>query len=286
MAKFNLVHCLSPIRKMHGLNGYKEIIDTVAWGLSELGHDVSRTVNEFEFGARNIIFGAHIHPINVLEKYTNDTIVYNFEQMRDIDPTKVRPEAHYIAKHFEIWEYSPANLESWAKLGATKVKVVPVGYAPVLSRIEKSEHQDIDVLMYGLTGDKRLNAFHLLSRAGLSAVYASGLYGEARDNLISRSKIVLNINLYSTSQIFEIVRVSYLLANKKAVVATLDSKTFVEDYIKPGIKFTTLEKIVEDCIFLIDNDQARLDLENAGFNAFSERDLKKIIGEALSSNVP
>ena len=31
---------------MHGLNGYKEVIETVSWGLEQLGHQVSYAVNK------------------------------------------------------------------------------------------------------------------------------------------------------------------------------------------------------------------------------------------------
>ena len=127
-----------------------------------------------------------------------------------------------------IWDYSKANLDPWKMLGATSVKIVPIAYAPILTRILKPAEQDIDVLLYGISGGKRLEAFQILSQAGLKVMFFSGLYGDARDQLIARSKIILNVNLYNFAQIFEIVRVSYLLANKKAVVSVIDQNTFLK----------------------------------------------------------
>ncbi|WP_164075752.1 hypothetical protein, partial [Stenotrophomonas maltophilia] len=76
--KFHLAH-LIPDPRMHGLNGYKEVIDTVAWGLGELGHEVTYAVNDFAKGATNIVFGAQVAAIETLERLRPDTIIYNFE---------------------------------------------------------------------------------------------------------------------------------------------------------------------------------------------------------------
>jgi len=137
------------------------------------------------------------------------------------------------------------------------------------------------VLMYGFSGDMRGSAFHLLSHAGLTVLFVSGMYGEARDNLISRSKIVLNVS-NDVGQIFEIVRVSYLLANKKAVVSTRDPQTAIEaDLLSGGVKFTGLENLVADCVGLIDDDAARLRLATAGFECIAKRDVRAILTDAL-----
>ena len=47
---------------------------------------------------------------------------------------------------------------------------------------------------------------------------AYGVYGAERDRLIARSRLVLNVHYFPT-HIFEMIRVSYLLANRTAVVA-------------------------------------------------------------------
>lgn len=266
---------------MHGLNGYIEVIQTVKWGLEQLGHQVSYAINNFDSNATNIVFGAQMLPIDMMMKLPDDTIMYNFEQLRGLDASQVKKEILHFAQHFKVWDYSATNMSAWASYGNTKLRIVPICYAPILSRIQKPDNQDIDILIFGLAGKNRLLAFNSLSRAGLSTVFVSGLYGAARDELISRSKIVLNINLYQHSQIFEIVRVSYLLANRKAVVATLDPDTFVEDDIRPVIKFTTLDKIVDDCIHLLTHEADRIKIENAGFDCIAKRDIRDTLRNAL-----
>jgi hypothetical protein len=267
---------------MHGLNGYKEVIDSVEWGLLQLGHEVSYSLNESNVSATNIIFGAQVLPIETLKQLPDDSIVYNFEQIRGLQKNKIRPEVHIITERFQIWEYSKANFDSWNMLGVNNPKLVPVGYAPVLTRIPKPDTQDIDVLIYGMSGEKRGNAFHRLSHAGLKILFVSGLYGDSRDMLIARSKIILNVNLYDFAQIFEIVRVSYLFANKKAIVATLDQNTEIEEDLNDSVRFTTLEKIVDDCVHLLEDENERIRLEEDGYKNFIKRDIKEILQEALS----
>ena len=280
MAKFNIMHCV-PHERMHGLNGYKEVIDSVLWGLSELGHEVRYSLNTFDPTSRNIIFGAQVLPVEFLQTLPTHTIVYNFEQLRGLQKNQIKPELHLCAERFTIWEYSESNFESWALLGVDKPVLVPVGYAPVLSRIPKPAIQDLDILIYGMSGDKRVNAFHRLSHAGFKVLFVSGLYGEFRDALISRSKIVLNVNLYDLPKIFEIVRVSYLLANKKAVVAMLDPGTAVEKDLNTSVRFTVLEKIANDCAQLLEDDSERTRLEMLGYETFIQRDIKKILQHVL-----
>lgn len=282
MAKYNLVHCLLHPTKAHGLLGYSEVIDTIRWGLVQLGHEVRRSVNQSDTECINIIFGAQILPVPVLEGLPANSIIYNFEQMRNVPTELIRPEMHYIAKRFRIWDYSTGNQEAWQRLGAgPNVKIVPIAYAPILSNIVKPEVQDIDVLMYGGADEKRHRAFDLLAEAGLAVVYLCGLYGAARDSLIARSKIILNVNRYDQSRVFEIVRVSYLLANKKAVVSTLDENNVVEDDIKLCVRFTDFDKLASNCRILAENTEARNALENYGFELFSQRDIREILRSAL-----
>jgi hypothetical protein len=280
MKKFHLMQVVPPHR--HKLVGCNELIETIKWGLEQLGHEVSHAINSYELGCTNIIFGAQVLPIDFISGFPADTIIYNLEQMKGISGDHIRPEMHFYIKHFQVWDYKQENLVSWASIADTQnIKIVPIGYAPVLTRIAKPAHQDIDVLIYGMPSENRLKAVELLANAGLSTVFVCGLYGEARDNLISRAKIILNTSAYQLSQQFEIVRVSYLLANKKAVVTILDEQTSVEEDMTSCVKFTTFENLAAECCQLIDNDALRINLENFGFEMFSQHDIRTILKNAL-----
>jgi hypothetical protein len=104
-----------------------------------------------------------------------------------------------------------------------------------------------------------------------------GLYGKSRDDLISKSKIVLNINQYPRFGIFEIARASYLLANSKAIVSDVSSTSKIEPDIRDAIMFCALEQVVSQCLDLLDDDATRTRLENDGFKAISKRDIRMIL---------
>ncbi|MEP7240754.1 MAG: hypothetical protein ABI697_07715, partial [Devosia sp.] len=203
--RFHIAHIV-PRPEMHGLNGYQEVIDSFEWGLRELGHEVSVGLNTIDAGARNIVFGAQVMKRELAEQLPKDSIVYNLEQVRQVPgepPAAPRPEIQFYLERFQIWDYSEFNMERWGQLGTRyPPKVVKVGYAPVLERIPKAE-LDIDVLFYGLPSDVRFGAFAALTKVALKSVFVVGLYGAARDSLIARSKVILNVGLYNRSRIFE-----------------------------------------------------------------------------------
>jgi hypothetical protein len=272
-----------PEPRLHG-KAFLEVMDTLTWGLEQLGHRVTRAVNSFQKDATNIVFAAQLLPVAAQKELPADTIVYNFDPLRNLSLRyhAIKPEVlHYVA-NFRIWEYSQGNLESWMGLSPKhQVRYVPVGFAPLLCRIAKPSVQDIEVLLYGTTGQERLQVLHELSHRGFTAVYAAGLFGTARDELIGRAKIVLNVNYNNFAKIFEVVRVSYLLANRKAVVADESADSFIDPDLRPGVKLALLSQLVDACKLLLENDAERVRLEETGFAVIRQRDIVRILTEAL-----
>jgi hypothetical protein len=72
--KYHLAHII-PNPRMHGLNGYKDVIDTLQWGLDQLGHEVTYAVNQISGEATNIIFGAQMIPAATLRLLPADTSI-------------------------------------------------------------------------------------------------------------------------------------------------------------------------------------------------------------------
>jgi hypothetical protein len=281
---FHLAHIV-PDKLHHGMNGYKEVIDTVQWGLEQLGHSVVYGLNTLSTKATNIIFGVQVLALDLLETLPADTIVYNFEQAKGWSAENLRPQLHLAARRFRIWDYSAANAGVWSSLGARRVCVVPIGYAPVLQRIQKPPLQDIDVLIYGSPANDRLGAFHHLAMSSLTTVFVCGLYGKSRDDLIARSKLIVNIHNRERSRIFEIVRVSYLLANRKAVVADLDADSEIDDDIREAVKISVAPQLVNDCRDLLADDAARAAREEAGFAIMARRDIRQILQRACDATL-
>ena len=283
-AHFHIVHIV-PDPRLHGLYGYREIIETLQWGLQSLGYRTSVAENEFAGDCTNIVIGFQMLTEARLDTVPSDTIAYNFEQMAGHPVDTLKPAFRAAARRLRLWDYSQHNLATWAELRPREPVVhVPVGWAPILARIPEAPEQDIDVLFYGLPGDLRLAIFSQLGRAGARCIFASGFYGATRDALIARAKLVLNINRYASSRIFEIVRVSYLLANAKAVVADLHADTFVEPDLHDAVAFAPPDRVAQRCLALLADEAARRKLETRGEEVMRKRDIRVILSHALDAS--
>ncbi len=284
MTHYHIVHFV-PTERHHGLYGYIEVIQTLTWGLNSLGHSVTYAKNQFVQDAKNIVFGVQMAGWDIMTFLPEGTIVYNLEQYYKHSLSDAGKEVfEFLVRKFEIWDYSDDNIQLWNKHGPTyPVSRVPIGYAPILTRIPKAETQDIDVLIYGNPSDNRVEIFKQLCAQGLRVMFLYGFYGEARDALIARSKIVLNIGQYDRT--FEVVRVSYLMANRKAVVADLYPDITIERDIAEGVLFAPFDQVVPACLHLLANDPIRVDLEERAFAAIQKRHITAIINMTLNGQM-
>jgi hypothetical protein len=194
-------------------SAFAELMETVVYGLRALGAEASAEVNQLVVpGPQPIVFGANLLPPSAVGLLPAGTIIYNLEQI-DTSSSWCSSSYFQVLQSCRVWDYSARNIESLRRLGVSStVTHVPVGYVPELSRIGTST-EDIDVLFYGSMNERRARVIAELRSMGLKAHAVFGVYGAARDELIARAKVVLNLHYYDSS-IFELVRVSYLLANR------------------------------------------------------------------------
>lgn len=280
---FHLVHIISN-PDLHILNGYNEVIKTLFWGLRSFDNDVSYAVNTPREDAVNIVFGANMAHSSQIHALPANSIIYNLEQVGPLlDNLPMRRAFQYLSQKFKIWDYSEKNVESWKIINPDCNPVhVPIGFAPILETIPTTEAQDIDILFYGGPSAERLSIFTELCFKGVSAVFCFGLYDAARDGLIARSKLVLNIS-QSHADIFSIVRVSYLLANHKAVISDVRPGLWVEPDIFNAVQFTSMERFSQTCIHYIRDEEARRQLEKNAFIIMTQRDIRQILRTAFDA---
>ena len=275
-----LICVLRPPGYRHA-TAFQEIAETLCFALQRLGYVAAIQENRFAADATNIILGAHLLNNKLMDMIPGSAILYNLEQ---IEPTSkwLEPSFQRVLREFAVWDYSARNIERIGQLGnATQVRHVPIGYVPEMSRITAAPSQDIDVLFYGSTNSRRATILHALRAAGLNLHAAFDVYGAERDALIARSKVVLNMHYYDSS-IFEIVRVSYLLANRKAVVTECHAGTEIEAGMHDAVAPATYDRLVDACVELVENSRLREALERRGFARMTARDETVILRSALS----
>jgi hypothetical protein len=185
-------------------------------------------------------------------------------------------------KNFEVWDYSTRNIEKLEEIGVNKVKLFKIGFQKELARLDKSKKKDIDVLFYGSVNERRRDILDKLVAKGLTVKTLLGVYGRERDELVERSKLVLNHHYYN-SQIFEIVRVFYLLTNSVAVVGEVNESTSIDTMCREGIYAAKYDDLVAGCIELVKDDSLRQRIQVKALNSISKYPQKLFTQEALDS---
>jgi len=247
--KFNLCRIVPDNNFAIHANAFHEIEAGIYFTLQKLGHEVTNSINQFAEDSKNIVFGFHNCPVDIVKHVTpKDSIIYNLEQ--------VRPETNRVCRkllNFEVWDYSQKNVDKLKELGVKNIHHVPIGYVPELSYFERGYNRDIDILFYGSVNERRAKIIEKLKEVpNLNFQIVHHVYGEERDNLISRSKLVINLHNHDT-EILEMVRVSHLIQNRIPVLCERNANTEVPDYVENSVLTSTYDNFVETALNLLKN---------------------------------
>lgn len=246
-----------------------ELCELLAYSLQDLGFDTTFGTNRIEADRRNVIVGCHLMHPDLMSQVPADSIVVNTEQIYDQDPFNWNQNVFAWVRNFETWDYSPQNIAAFGHHGIPGIKLLHLGHQPQLARIPKAPEQDIDVLFYGSITDRRVVIFDQIRERGLEMVNLFRVFGAERDEYISRSKLVLNVHNHA-SEIFEIVRVHYLLSNSVAVVSEVNPSTSMPDAYRDAVAGVPYEGIADECLRLVRDVDARKALEHRGFSVISQ----------------
>lgn len=260
---------------------FDEIAIGLKNGILRLGFEAP-IVREVKDDSRQaIVLGCNLIPQIGLSDIPKNLILFNLEQIQSDSPW-MSQQYLKILKAYPVWDYSCRNILELKKMGIKNVTHCGIGYEPELTRIPQVE-EDIDVLLYGSLNERRIKILKKLRDSGVRAVALFGAYGEERDKYIARSKIILNIHYYE-ARVFEIIRVSYLLANKKFVISEDGQDDDLEKPFAGGIVFSTYEELVEKCWEYLKDDGPRKEIAEKGFNLIKQRPQSVFLKQALATS--
>lgn len=279
--KFNLCRIVPDNGFYIHSNVFHEIEAAVYFTLQKMGHDVTNSINDFAEDRRNIVFGMHHCPVDIVRHdIPKDTIVYSLEQMRDT-PECIRWCRKY--RGLEVWDYSKRNVDVLQKAGVENIKHVQIGYVPEITYFErnKPEERDIDILAYMSPSPRRLQIMNQFAEdKNINFVAVQSTYGDDRDNLIKRAKMVINLHNHE-NEIFEIIRVSHLIQNKVPVLTERNSTTEFPEYMEGTVNTATYEKFVEKAYELLKNPEQLDKQAEQGFEIFKKSPMEKFLKEVL-----
>lgn len=255
-----------------------EVAESFHHGLASLGHDSLLTSDASIPGRRHIVLGSNLLP-HYPQPLAGDAILYNLEQVES-GSAWIRPKLIELFRRHEVWDYSRQNVAALATHGVRVARVVPIGYTKQLTRIAPAPAQDIDVLFVGSINLRRQQAIDRLRAAGLRVHVAFGVYGQARDALIARSRLVLNLHFYE-AKVLEMVRISYLLANRCAVLSEPGSDPDEVRALAGGVAFADYDRLAERARELVDSPDERSRLAARGFEIIQARPIADYLRSAL-----
>ena len=239
---------------------FEEVALSLQEAFAALGMDVPIVTEAADIRGTAIVLGGHLLP-RLGRAAPDDLILYNLEQIYGNSPW-LHPEYVALLRRYPVWDYSARNVSALAELGVS-ARLCGVGYMPGLTRIE-SAHKDIDVLFVGSQNKRRYKILDDIGAAGATVVAVFDFYGDKRDALIARARIVLNMHFYD-AKVFEIVRVSYLLANRACVVSETGADPDLEAPLADGVAFAAYDELAPTCLRLLGDEDERERLAAKGF---------------------
>lgn len=249
------------------MQGLDDVIIPLTNSLLRLGHEVSYQENHLSTDRCNVIFGAHSGQ-DCLSNIKKTDIIFNLEQWHSKSPF-FTPEYLDLLRRCRVFEYSKRNAKYLSHEHGISTEFFRIGYDPLQSLLDPEFPQDIDVLFYGAVNPRRAKIINSLRQRGVNVATLAGLFGKMRDFAIARSKMVLNIQYYEESSL-EIVRLSYLFANRKAVVSECAPKTYFYPELKDACRFSAYNELPDAVEELLADGDKRRAIADSGFEAFAQ----------------
>lgn len=253
---------IQPDNYVHS-GAFLEIADLLKFALLSLGHEVVLKTNNFDSTAQNILIGVHLLDASVAAQLPPDTIILNTEQLGGVCSNWNENIIKWFSNNFTLWDYSHTNVGYLKDFGIKNVKKLEIGYQEELNRIKKQDTKNVDVLFYGMVNERRRKALQELEARGLRVKTLVGVYGAGRDLWVGQSQLVVNLHYFET-QIFEIVRIFYLMTNGIPVATEINTTTKIDDFYREGLYCRPYEEFVDGVVELFEDKKKLAELGPMG----------------------
>jgi hypothetical protein len=154
-------------------------------------------------------------------------IAYQLEQLVGGENWhSVKQTIEHLSRMDAIWEFDALNCTYLSWHGVTASRLVPMRHTPALrfapSSVPSVREPSIDLLFYGFINARRFRFLQTIQQkfyGRLKWVHAYGIFGPELDELIARSKVILNLHPFEPYHRQEQVRIFYPLINEKCVLS-------------------------------------------------------------------
>lgn len=201
-------------------------------------------------------------------------IYYQLEPLKAFSKDKIESIVQNISTADEVWDYDLENIQILESYGL-RAKFKPMRYASSLV-INKEAEPEIDILFYGSFTQKRFDFikyyFDYLplqqgeytdQYANCNFVWVYNSSDERLDDLIAKSKIVINLNPFQENNIQQQTRIYYALINNKCVVSERSNINYFKDSILQFSNEMELKHLID--YLLVDDNWKKYPKKTSSF---------------------
>lgn len=182
----------------------------------------------------------------------------------------------------EVWDYDLDNIEILNRYGI-QAKFKPYQYTNVLKTVQNRENPDIDVLFIGSPTKSRGDFFEdfnfrcvipeneMDEYLNYKFVTAFQVYGEMKDELTSRAKIILTLPQFPNG-VQPQARIATDLINNKCILSQKSKRNYYDDLI---VEFNDANDCAAKIRYLIRDDNWRK-FTNYSFKDYCDKKYKEL----------
>lgn len=257
--------------------------DAWAWGLQELGHTISPPEDVTGPLEVHLFFGLPDMSAKQLLDAAPRTLLVNLARLGHREERfETRAGTVSLMRNVPVCDWSRHNVMLLRAAGITDICHVPIGYAPVLERIVRTD-KDLDVVCLQRVDAKRKAVLVTLQARGLKvAFHADGAWSQDEaDAHVARARLVVVFNLEEDIHLFDETAVGILLANRAAVVAEIGPGTLMEDDMRDCVAGAPLDGLDALCMALCADAPRRQALAERGYASFRAREWLPQLEQAI-----
>ena len=177
-----------------------------------------------------IVCGAHdfskYNDLSVLRRQYSRIIIFNQEPLTATQRQFMHPRyENWIKEADDVWDYDEKNIEYLKKI-RSDVKLHVLKPFKDWSKYQVPE-KDIDILFYGAMNEHRATVLSEL-RKRYNVVVIGDVFGDALDEFILRSKVLLNIHFYYECAMQEQARMIRWIGAPCRIISEKSWKNYLE----------------------------------------------------------
>lgn len=242
---------------------FDDTVHSVEYLLKLAGFQTYVSCNVVDPSAFNIIWGAHAHfspPLDQIREIAKPeySVIFNMEQI-EIGNSFVTLDYLSFLSEYRVLDYNFKNIlamkEFYPLLNGAEFPVLPSPHmASDFSLLDTSETDRSDIVFWGASSDRRLDALRAINARGNNVRFISNSYGKYLSQEIYSSKMCLNVHALKTG-IFEIARCLRPLAMGMPIVSEISQMTKLVDWSQSGVYFCEYDHISDCCQNLLDHPE-------------------------------